>query len=127
MAGKPAVTTHGLRELRRDLRAIDRQLPRELGKSLKGAAERVVLPRARSEAPRRSGRLADSLRVSARGTSVAVRSRLPYAGPIHWGWPAHNIEPRPFIETAADGAGERFVDELGDGLEELARRHGFND
>ena len=26
---------------------------------------------------------------------------LPYAGPIHWGWPARRIEAQPFIADAA--------------------------
>ena len=26
---------------------------------------------------------------------------MPYAGPIHWGWPAHHIEAQPFLSDAA--------------------------
>lgn len=121
-----AVEVHGLRELRRDLRAIDRTLPRELSKDMKAAAEGTVLPAAKQQAPRRTGRLADSLKVSVRATSVAIRSPLPYAQPIHWGWPRRNIRANPFIERAIEEKGEALVDALGDGIEELARRHGFN-
>lgn len=28
--------------------------------------------------------------------------RVPYAGPIHWGWPSHNIEPQPWVSAAAE-------------------------
>ena len=34
---------------------------------------------------------------------MAGGAKVPYAGPIHWGWPDRNIEPHPFI---ADTAGE---------------------
>lgn len=32
---------------------------------------------------------------------MAGGAAVPYAGPIHWGWPSHNIEPQPFIAAAA--------------------------
>ncbi|QOR55310.1 MAG: hypothetical protein SHS37scaffold537_8 [Phage 68_12] len=43
-----------------------------------------------AEAPKRSGRLAGDVRGSKAKTKISVlagRKRLPYAGPINWGWP----------------------------------------
>ena len=49
--------------------------------------------------PVRTGRLAASLRpnkAARRSTITVGRASLPYAGPVHWGWAAHGIEPNEF-------------------------------
>jgi hypothetical protein len=51
-----AVRVDGLTAFRRDLKQIDKGLPRELGTVMKGAAERTVLPVARADAPAGPGR-----------------------------------------------------------------------
>ena len=60
--------------------------------------------RARSTGPRRTGKLLGTVR----GNRAVGRARVsaggaatPYAGPIHWGWEAHNIAPNPWISEAA--------------------------
>lgn len=65
-------------------------------------AARIVAARAQRVAPRRTGRLAASVRASA-GVNGAgtITSPLVYAVPIHWGRPAHNIDANPFVERAA--------------------------
>jgi hypothetical protein len=122
VAQKPGVTTEGIRDLQRDLRAIDRKLPREIDEALTKAVADVVLPRARQLAPRRSGRLAASLRA---GPDASVRSDLPYAGPIHWGWPARGIRAGLFAQRAFEERLDEAVDRLGDAVEDLAARNGF--
>ena len=55
-------------------------------------------------APKVSGALAGSIRASrlAGGISVKAGSAgIPYANPIHWGWPARNIEASLFLTNAA--------------------------
>jgi hypothetical protein len=44
---------------------------------------------------------------------------VPYAGPIHFGWPARNIRPNPFIYQVLDSRRdevlklyERRIDEI---------------
>lgn len=54
--------------------------------------------------PRSGGRLKASIRPGATtkaGVVKAGSSRVPYAGPIHWGWPRRNIKAQPFLTTAA--------------------------
>lgn len=126
------VHTQGLRDLRKDLKAIERTLPRELTHALKEAAEEVI-PTARGLAPKRSGRLAASLKASAAGTKASIRSRLPYANAVHWGTGArrgkpgpHNIAPSKFITRAVDIKKDAVVDTLADAIEDLAKRHGFH-
>ena len=63
-----------------------------------------VIDRAMPNVPVRSGALRRSLRGS--GTKAAAvgrvgSKRVPYAAAIHWGWKAHNIRPRPFLQNAA--------------------------
>lgn len=69
------------------------------------AAAKLVADRARTAAPRRSGKLAQTIRPSGTKTRAVVRAgykSVPYAGPIHWGWPRRNITAQPFLaETAA--------------------------
>ncbi|MFC4127385.1 hypothetical protein [Nocardia rhizosphaerae] len=66
------------------------------------AAARATLAAARGLAPRRTGTLANSLQAGVWGpNTAAVTSALPYAGVIHWGWPAREIPARPFVTEAA--------------------------
>jgi len=99
-----AVAVDGLRELRRFLR----QLPDDVGKDgLKKIHDKVAEPVERSavtKVPRRSGDLAASIR-RAKGSATkaqvrAGKARVPYAGPIHFGWPARNIRAQPFLTDA---------------------------
>lgn len=53
-----------------------------------------------SRAPRKSGRLAGSLRGVGTPDEANVESSLAYAGVIHYGWPGHNIRANPFAEKA---------------------------
>lgn len=96
------VTVEGLPELRRQLR----QLVGDVAdlKAAHAAAASTVAAAASSRAPRRSGKLAASVRgnkAASRASVMAGGARLPYAGPIHYGWPARGIEARPFISEAA--------------------------
>jgi hypothetical protein len=97
-----SVSVVGLARLRRDLRGIGADLA-----DLKDANQRaagIVQQAAASRAPRRSGKLAASGRASrtaGRATVMFGGARIPYAGPVHWGWPARGIEPDPFIPDAA--------------------------
>ena len=69
-----------------------------------GAAE-LLLERARPRTPRRSGRLAASGRVDATREGAAIEFTEIYAGVIHNGWPAHNIDAQPWLlDTIQDDA-----------------------
>lgn len=99
-----AVKVEGLRELRKALTQIDPELRKEL-KTINRKSVDPVYRRALTEVPKRTGRLASTIRIlgSQRAGQVAAgRKSVPYAGPIHWGWPKHNIAPNPFLERALD-------------------------
>ena len=63
---------------------------------------RQVAAVASSLAPRRSGRLAGSVKGNRAVAQAVIRSRLPYAGPIHWGWQSRGIRPNPFMVEAVN-------------------------
>ena len=100
----------GLREVQRDLRKLGDDTKTEMKDTHKAAAEVVVLG-AKRLVPYRTGALANSIRALASNTSGRVRAgsaSVPYAGPIHFGWPARRIAPQPFIYDAMD----QRVDEI---------------
>jgi hypothetical protein len=62
--------------------------------------------------PRRTGRLAASERAAGTQAAAIVRAggaRVPYAGPIHWGWPLRNIAAQPWIQEAAESTEGRWL------------------
>jgi len=117
----------GLREFQRALRQIDPDLRKELREVQKEAAQ-IVAVTAAARAPRRTGRLAGSVRATATQKAGSVRAggaRLPYAGPIHFGWRARNIRPQPFIYDALDARREQVVRKFESGIEGLFRKAGL--
>lgn len=95
-----ALKVEGAARLRRDLARAGVDL-----NDLKAVHRQVAaLVAAAADPPRRSGRLAASVRPGATRRAAIVRAggaRVPYAGPIHWGWPKRGIKARPFIAAAA--------------------------
>lgn len=98
------IKVDGLRDLQKQLRqAQDKDMQKAVRAANKGAAE-IVADEARNRVPERSGRLKAS--IGARGSNrmatvkAGTASRVPYAGPIHFGWRARNILPQPFLYEA---------------------------
>lgn len=122
---KPSIELIGGDELRRALRKFDDGL-RDLRKVNEDAAE-VVAERARSNAPRRSGRLASSIRAKATNTTGLVEAGvgLAYGGVIHFGWPAHNISPQPFLYDALDERTQQVVEVYEQRVDDLITKYGL--
>lgn len=102
MAKRPLVEIDGARELRRTLRAAGDDM--EDLKAANLAAANIAASAARGRAPRLTGALAGDIRASGTKTAGIVRAgrkRIPYAGPIHWGWPARGMKARPYITEGA--------------------------
>lgn len=103
----PVFVVHGGRELSRTMKQAAQDLA-----DLKTVNKRVgelVAGAARSHVPVRSGRLVGSLRHAAAASAVTIGSSLRYAGPIHWGWPAHHIAADPFLSDAATSTEDVWV------------------
>ena len=100
------IEVHGAKELRRQMRRTgDQDLKRALREAYNRAAE-PVSDEAGALAPKVSGKLSASVRTgstqSKSRVKIGSKARVPYAGPIIYGWPERAIEPHPFVEEALD-------------------------
>lgn len=112
----PAIKIEGLAALSRDLKKVSADLPKKLQAVSKDAAE-IVATEGRILAPKRSGRLAGMIKAGATAKGADVRiNGLVYAGPVHFGWRKHNIEPNPFLYDALDKRRDEVFDKFEDGL-----------
>lgn len=96
------VQVYGLRNLKRTMRQAGVDV-KQLSKINREAAS-FVANASRLPAPKRSGRLAASIRAGATqkaGVVRAGRKSLPYANPIHWGWFRRGIRPQPWLSNTA--------------------------
>lgn len=86
----PGIEVIGLQQFRRDLKAADAGLTRELSKALRAAGKpplaRVkVLAGRTSSGPRSTGQLARSYKIRVSGTAAYVASTVPYGAGAEWG------------------------------------------
>lgn len=100
MAGSGTVRVEGADTLARTAHAAARELDDLTAVNREVADTWAAV--ARGVAPRRSGQLARSTEPTATRDTAEVGSPLIYAGPIHSGWPAHNISPQPYIARTLD-------------------------
>lgn len=76
--------------------------------------------------PRVSGALAGSIRAGRGKTKAVVRAggaKVPYAGVVHYGWPARNIKPQPFILEALQRQRSNALGKLEEGIQEILRKN----
>ena len=106
----PKVQVQGATELRRALKRAGDDMS-DLKAIHREAADKVR-GEAKARVPVVSGELGASIRSGAtktKGYVAAGRKLVPYAGPIHFGWPARNIEAQPFLYDALDDRREQIV------------------
>lgn len=118
----------GLREVQRDLNKLGDDTKNEMKDTHKEAAEVVVMG-AKRLVPYRTGALAASIRALATKSSGRVRAgsaSVPYAGPIHFGWPARAITPNPFIYDAIDDRRDDIRDLYDERIDQLIRDYGLS-
>jgi hypothetical protein len=121
--GRAAVEVEGGPQLRRAFKRMEGRT--EDLKDAHAAAGEIVAAEARTIVPVVSGRLMNDIRSSRAvgGASVlAGRSRVPYAGPIHFGWTARNIEPQPFLYEALDDRRDEVVERYEKEIASLVRK-----
>jgi hypothetical protein len=126
MALQGGVRVEGLGRLTRDLEQLGLDV-----EDLKDAFGSIAAQGARlasSFAPHRTGRLAASIRgnrAKSKAVVTAGRARVPYAGPINYGWPARKIGPALFMQKADDAMRPRALDELEQAITAAIRRRGL--
>jgi hypothetical protein len=128
---EPQIDVQGIREFRRDLKRLQPDIDRELRGEIREAGG-VILVRARTLAPRLTGELARSLRLSVTQRGVSIYSPLPQAPVLHWGG---TIEPRgapitfprtEFISQAVEDRADELLDDISDGVERAALKAGWH-
>lgn len=123
---RPAIIVEGDRELRRALKQVAGGTD-DLKAAHADGAE-IVAERARQIVPRRSGLLESTIRSAGQaktGVVRAGRARVPYAGPIHFGWAARNISPQPFLYDALDERRDEVVERYEKQVGDLIEKHGL--
>lgn len=103
MVAKARIEVTGARETRKALKGFGDDLS-DL-KDTHTALARMVATEAQGRAPVRSGALRGSIRGGGTKTRATVRAgkkKVPYAGPIHFGWPDRGITPQTFLYDALD-------------------------
>jgi HK97 gp10 family phage protein len=107
MAEQAGIKVQNLKQVTRALKAIG--VPNDAVKTAGKNAGQAVVNEAQRLVPVRSGKLRDSIRISATarskvtiqaGNNRTSKSGIPYANPIHWGWFKRNIKPQPFFVKA---------------------------
>ena len=98
------VTIDGLNQLRRAFKTLSENSKEDF-KAAGYASATVVADEAKSIVPVLTGNLRDSIRAAMVESGGKVRAglkKVPYAGPIHFGWGRRNITPQPFLYQAID-------------------------
>lgn len=101
MPDRVGFKVEGLNKLTRDLQALGLDVDDLKDAFSAIAAEGAEL--AARYAPRRTGTLAGSVRGNRAKNKAVVsagRARVPYAGPINYGWPARGIAAAGFMQKA---------------------------
>lgn len=119
------VEIEGLKDLQKALRiAGSKDLKKELRQAQKSSAD-IVSRRAKVLAPKDTGKLAASIRPGASMRSGYVKAggkRVPYAGPIHFGWKRRNIAPNPFLFEALAASRSKIVREHQKSMDDLVAK-----
>lgn len=125
MARPPGVALVGADRMRKTLKAAGRDLA-DLREPYLNASRKVAAA-AGPRTPRRTGRLAASIRPGASRAGGVVRAggaKVPYANPIHWGWPKRGIKAQPWLSQAAQATEpdwiKDFMEELDQAVEQIA-------
>lgn len=128
-----AVRITGHKETRKKIRGIldemDQQAARGELKVMNQEAAEIVKNRAVALVPVRSGKLRDTIRAAGAQKSGRVRAgfkRVPYAGPIHFGWAARNIQPNQFLYDSLDQRRYEVLQHYDQQLDALIKKYGLD-
>jgi len=95
----------GLRQVQKALRNVSKESRDEMKETHRQAGQ-IIVDAATPLVPVQSGALLASMKsapIQRQGRVRLGSAAIPYAGPIHFGWPAQNIRPNPFIYEVLDG------------------------
>lgn len=122
------VKIEGLSKVRRDLKNLAQDVDYRAMEFLpvnKSIAD-AVAGDAKSYVPFLTGTLSGTIRAAATKTSARVKAgykSVPYAGPIHFGWPARFIKPQPFFYDAIDKRRGEIQERYDDLVKKLIKKY----
>lgn len=76
-------------------------------------------------APKRSGRLASSIKPEVSKNRISVKVGAVYGGAINYGWRKRNIKPASFLEKADRDLTPKAVSALDRGIDDAIRKAGL--
>lgn len=124
-----SVKIEGLSKLQRDLRKLSTDAldlnKEEFLETNKRVAE-IIIGESKKYVPVLTGALAQSVRNASTKKSAKVRAGnigVPYAGPIHFGWPSRGIRPNPFFYDAIDNRRDEVRDRYVDLVDKLTMKY----
>ena len=124
-----SVKIEGLSKLQRDLRKLSTDAldlnKEEFLETNKRVAE-IIIGESKKYVPVLTGALAQSVRNASTKKSAKVRAGnvgVPYAGPIHFGWPSRGIRPNPFFYDAIDNRRDEIRDRYVDLVDKLTTKY----
>ena len=124
-----SVKIEGLSKLQRDLRKLSTDAldlnKEEFLETNKRIAE-IIIGESKKYVPVLTGALAQSVRNASTKKSAKVRAGnvgVPYAGPIHFGWPSRGIRPNPFFYDAIDNRRDEVRDRYVDLVDKLTMKY----
>lgn len=121
------VRVQGLTQLVRDLQLLGVDVD-DLKDTMSAIADKGARYAA-TFAPVRTGHLRDTIRgnrAKAKAVVTAGRARVPYAGPINYGWPARNIAASGFMQKADAKIQPEALAMLDQGIDAAITRRGLH-
>lgn len=119
--GRGKLEIEGLKQVQRTLKDFSKATRDEMKEVHREAGE-IVVEGALRIVPFRTGRLAASLKSNPTMRQGRVRvgsASVPYAGAIHFGWAARNIQPNPFIYDVLDERRQAVYNAYAEGISKL--------
>ena len=124
-----AIKIEGLSKVQRDLRklstdALDLNKEEFLATNKKVAE--IIIGESKKYVPVLTGALAAAIRNASTKKSAKVRAgnvAVPYAGPIHFGWPSRAIKPNPFFYDAIDNRRNEVAQNYASLIDALTKKY----
>jgi hypothetical protein len=119
----------GLSEVQRNLQKLSTDAldlnKTEFLETNKQVAE-IVINESKKYVPFLTGALAAAIRNASTKKSAKVRAgnvAVPYAGPIHFGWPARSIKPNTFLYEAIDARKSEVANRYSELVSDLVTKY----
>jgi hypothetical protein len=120
------VRVTGLNKLTRELQGLGLEVD-DLKEAFSDIAADAA-DKAAQFAPRRSGKLAGTIRgnrAKNKAVVTAGRGKVRYAGPINYGWPKRNIRADGFMQRADDAVRPTVVERLTQNIQRVIDSRGL--